>query len=100
MKCTINSHALLMILIIGGFLTRVSYRELYVLPSNWSLPLDLSSGNRDVGEVLVEEILFCAYAVVFDVLVPVKITDIKSKLLFVFLVHDREELVMVGVGPL
>lgn len=59
-KCTINSHALPMILIMGGFLTQVSYRELYVLPSNWSLPLDLSSGNRDVGEVLIEEVLFCA----------------------------------------
>ena len=75
-------------------------RELCALSSNWSLPLDLSSGNRDVGEVLIEEVLFCAYAVIFDILVPVKITDIKSKLLFVFLVHDREELVVVGVGPL
>ena len=78
----------------------MSYRELGALPSNWSLPLDLSSGNRDIGEVLIEEVLFCAYAVIFDILVPVKITDIKSKLPFVFLVHDREELVMVGVGPL
>ena len=35
-----------------------------------------------------------------DVLVPVETADVKVKLLFVLLRHDREELVMVGVRPL
>ena len=65
-----------------------------------SPPFDLSPSNREVGEVFIEEVLFSTHAEVMDVLVPVESADVKVKLLLVLLGHEREESVVVGVGPL